>query len=108
MPTRCDFSLCSLHHNITFCRVLLQGADVTLAYGRRYGLVGRNGLGKSTLLRMIAGGQLQIPSHFSILHVEQEVIGDETLALDSVLQCDTVREDLLKKEKELSAIINSG
>ncbi|KAK9873180.1 hypothetical protein WA026_021413 [Henosepilachna vigintioctopunctata] len=89
-------------------KVLLQGADIVLAYGRRYGLVGRNGLGKSTLLRMIAGGQLQIPSHFSILHVEQEVIGDETLALDSVLQCDTVREGLLKREREISAIINSG
>ncbi|XP_044755621.1 uncharacterized protein LOC123314401 isoform X3 [Coccinella septempunctata] len=89
-------------------KVLLQGADITLAYGRRYGLVGRNGLGKSTLLRMIAGGQLQIPSHFSILHVEQEVIGDETLALDSVLQCDTIRENLLKREKEMSFLVNSG
>ena len=35
-------------------RVLLQGADLTLAYGRRYGLIGRNGLGKTTLLRMIS------------------------------------------------------
>ncbi|CAG9821893.1 unnamed protein product [Phaedon cochleariae] len=89
-------------------RVLLQGADMTLACGRRYGLVGRNGLGKSTMLRMISGGQLRIPSHISILHVEQEVVGDETLALDSVLECDTVREELLKKEKEISASINAG
>lgn len=35
-------------------RVLLQGADLTLAFGRRYGFVGRNGLGKTTLLRMIS------------------------------------------------------
>lgn len=35
-------------------RVLLQGADLTLAFGRRYGLIGRNGLGKTTLLRMIS------------------------------------------------------
>ena len=35
-------------------RVLLTAADVTLVYGRRYGLVGRNGLGKTTLLRMIS------------------------------------------------------
>lgn len=53
--------------------MLLQGADITLAFGRRYGLVGRNGLGKTTLLRMISSGQLRIPSHISILHVEQEV-----------------------------------
>ncbi|XP_044259705.1 ATP-binding cassette sub-family F member 3 [Tribolium madens] len=89
-------------------RVLLQGADLILAFGRRYGLVGRNGLGKSTLLRMISNGQLRIPSHISILHVEQEVIGDDTLAIQSVLECDTVREDLLKREKEISAMVNSG
>ncbi|KAG8223715.1 hypothetical protein J437_LFUL004080 [Ladona fulva] len=89
-------------------RVLLQGADLVLAYGRRYGLVGRNGLGKTTLLRMISNGQLRIPSHISILHVEQEVIGDDTPALESVLQCDSIRENLLAKEKDVSAKINSG
>ncbi|XP_015679117.1 ATP-binding cassette sub-family F member 3 [Protobothrops mucrosquamatus] len=89
-------------------RVLLTGADLNLAYGRRYGLVGRNGLGKTTLLKMIASRNLRIPSHISILHVEQEVAGDETLALQSVLECDTVREGLLKEEKELTARVNSG
>ena len=38
-----------------------------------------------------------------MLHVEQEVTGDETLALDSVLQCDTEREQLLSRERELLA-----
>lgn len=89
-------------------RVLLQGADLVLAFGRRYGLVGRNGLGKSTLLHMIATAQLRIPSHISILHVEQEVTGDDTLAIESVLECDTVRNQLLEKEKEISTAINSG
>ncbi|KAL7991054.1 hypothetical protein Chor_014484 [Crotalus horridus] len=89
-------------------RVLLTGADLNLAYGRRYGLVGRNGLGKTTLLKMIASRNLRIPSHISILHVEQEVAGDETPALQSVLECDTVREGLLKEEKELTARVNSG
>ncbi|GBP14120.1 ATP-binding cassette sub-family F member 3 [Eumeta japonica] len=89
-------------------RVLLQGADLVLAFGRRYGLVGRNGLGKTTLLRMISSKQLKIPSHISILHVEQEVVGDNTLALQSVLECDTIRENLLKREKEITVAINSG
>ncbi|XP_053625958.1 ATP-binding cassette sub-family F member 3 [Plodia interpunctella] len=89
-------------------RVLLQGADLVLAFGRRYGLVGRNGLGKTTLLRMIAGNQLKIPSHISILHVEQEVIGDDTVALQSVLECDMIRENLLKREKEITTAINNG
>jgi ATP-binding cassette subfamily F protein 3 len=47
------FRLFSLD-NIFCFRVLLTAADITLAYGRRYGLVGRNGLGKTTLLRMIS------------------------------------------------------
>lgn len=56
-----------------FCfSVLLQGADIVLAFGRRYGFVGRNGLGKTTVLRMISSRQLHIPAHISILHVEQE------------------------------------
>uniref|UniRef100_A0ABD2W3U2 ABC transporter domain-containing protein n=1 Tax=Trichogramma kaykai TaxID=54128 RepID=A0ABD2W3U2_9HYME len=86
-------------------RVLLQGADLVLAFGRRYGFVGRNGLGKTTLLRMISGKQLQIPSHIRVLHVEQEVEGDDTSALDSVLQSDVERCALLKQEAELQAAI---
>ncbi|XP_074860370.1 ATP-binding cassette sub-family F member 3 isoform X2 [Carettochelys insculpta] len=89
-------------------RVLLTGADLNLAFGRRYGLVGRNGLGKTTLLKMIASRSLRIPSHISILHVEQEVAGDETPALQSVLECDTTRESLLQEERELTARINTG
>ncbi|GLH04213.1 ATP-binding cassette sub-family F member 3 [Gryllus bimaculatus] len=89
-------------------RVLLTAADLTLAFGRRYGLVGRNGLGKTTLLRMISSAQLRIPSHISVLHVEQEVVGDDTPALQSVLQCDTVRENLLQRERHLQSQINSG
>ncbi|KAG8037531.1 hypothetical protein G9C98_005741 [Cotesia typhae] len=86
-------------------RVLLQGADLTLAYGRRYGLIGRNGLGKTTLLRMISSKQLRIPAHVRVLHVEQEVAGNETSALNSVLECDIERSNLLSREAELQALI---
>ena len=89
-------------------KVLIQGATVSMAYGRRYGLVGRNGLGKSTLLKMISSRQLIIPAHLSILHVEQEVIGDDTLALQSVLEALVLRESLLKEEKEISNRMNLG
>lgn len=52
---------------------ILSDTNLTLAYGRRYGLVGQNGIGKSTLLRALARRELAIPTHISILHVEQEV-----------------------------------
>lgn len=88
-------------------KTLLQGADLTLVYGRRYGMVGRNGIGKSTLLKMISSGQLKIPSHISVLHVEQEVVGDDTIALDSVLECDIKRQSLLDAERKLVAETNA-
>ncbi|XP_069328947.1 ATP-binding cassette sub-family F member 3 isoform X3 [Eulemur rufifrons] len=89
-------------------RVLLAGADVNLAWGRRYGLVGRNGLGKTTLLKMLATRSLRVPAHISLLHVEQEVAGDDTPALQSVLESDGVRENLLRQERELSAQVAAG
>lgn len=52
---------------------ILTDTTLGLAYGRRYGLVGQNGIGKSTLLRALSRRELAVPTHISILHVEQEV-----------------------------------
>lgn len=52
---------------------ILTDASLSLAYARRYGLVGQNGIGKSTLLRALSRREVAIPTHISILHVEQEV-----------------------------------
>ncbi|XP_051983852.1 ATP-binding cassette sub-family F member 3 [Xyrauchen texanus] len=89
-------------------RCLLQGTELCLSSGRRYGLIGRNGLGKTTLLKMLASRSLHVPSHITILHVEQEVAGDDTMALQSVLESDSVREGLLKEEHLLNAHIANG
>ncbi|ORX56721.1 P-loop containing nucleoside triphosphate hydrolase protein [Hesseltinella vesiculosa] len=85
---------------------ILTDASLTLAFGRRYGLVGKNGIGKSTLLRAIARREISVPSHISVLYVEQEVHGDETRAIDMVLRADVWREHLLAKEREHVATIN--
>ncbi len=47
-------------------------------------------------------GELKIPTHIRILHVEQEVNGDDTLAIESVLECDVRRQTLLQQEKDIS------
>ena len=89
-------------------KVLLRGANLTLTYGRRYGLVGRNGIGKSTLLKLIASRSLFIPKHITILHVEQEVVGNDTTALNAVLECDEVRSRLIAEEKRLASAEEAG
>lgn len=77
-------------------------ASFTLAYGHRYGFVGRNGLGKSSLLQKIADRDgIKIASHLRVLYVEQEVPGDDTTPIDYVLKADVEREWLLKEEKAL-------
>lgn len=81
---------------------ILSEASLTLAYGRRYGLVGQNGIGKSTLLRALSRRELDIPKHITILHVEQEIRGDDTSALNSVLDADVWRKSLLNEESKIS------
>ncbi|OGM42038.1 translation initiation regulator (Gcn20) [Aspergillus bombycis] len=87
---------------------ILTDASLTLAYGRRYGLVGQNGIGKSTLLRALSRREVAIPSHISILHVEQEIMGDDTPALQAVLDADVWRKRLLADQdritKQLTAL----
>lgn len=67
-----DVKLDSIDVSIGGNRILTD-TNLTLAYGHRYGLVGNNGVGKSTLLRALSKREVAIPTHISILHVEQEV-----------------------------------
>ncbi|KIM84750.1 hypothetical protein PILCRDRAFT_818360 [Piloderma croceum F 1598] len=97
-----DIHLPSIDVNFGSNRIL-SGATLTLAHGRRYGLIGRNGVGKSTLLRHIALREVPIPAHITILFVEQEIVGDDTRAIDSVLTADVWRDHLLKEEASLNA-----
>ena len=55
---------------------VLSGLDLTVAPGRRTGVVGENGVGKSTLLRLLAGleepdaGRITRPDDLGFLHQE--------------------------------------
>lgn len=84
---------------------LFFNSELTIAHGRRYGLVGPNGAGKSTLLKMIASGELKVPPRVDYLYVEQEVLADETPAVDAVLKADKVRWELVLEEKALLAAL---
>ncbi|XVF51265.1 hypothetical protein PTKIN_Ptkin04bG0171100 [Pterospermum kingtungense] len=85
-------------------RDLIVDGSITLSFGRHYGLVGRNGTGKTTFLRHMALHAIDgIPSNCQILHVEQEVVGDDTTALQCVLNTDIERTQLLQEEAQLLA-----
>jgi ATP-binding cassette, subfamily F, member 3 len=80
---------------------ILSDANLTFAFGRRYGLVGQNGIGKSTLLRSLSRREVAIPTHISILHVEQEIAGDDTPAIQAVLDADVWRKHLLGEQEKI-------
>ncbi len=82
-------------------RVLIDGATVGLPTGHKVGLVGRNGVGKTTLLKIISGdlapdaGSITVPRSARIGHVAQEAPGGEDSLIDWVLAADTERAQLL-------------
>lgn len=80
---------------------LLCNTTVKLVYGVNYGLIGRNGVGKSTLLRNLANKSIAIPEFVFVMHVEQEIVGDETTVLNAVLKSDLEREYLLSVEARI-------
>merc|ERR1719315_694833 len=80
---------------------LFTNASLLIAQGRKYGLVGPNGHGKTTLLRHIGNRALQIPPNIDVLYCGQEVGADERSALTTVLEADVKRTELLEEVKEL-------
>ncbi|XP_059558166.1 ATP-binding cassette sub-family F member 1 isoform X5 [Myotis daubentonii] len=87
---------------------LFVNADLYIVAGRRYGLVGPNGKGKTTLLKHIANRALSIPPNIDVLLCEQEVVADETPAVQAVLRADTKRLKLLEEERQLQAQLEQG
>lgn len=59
------------------------------------------------MLTLNFSGQLIIPSNIRMLSVEQEVEGDDTPVIESVLSSDEKRSALLAEEKSLKERIDS-
>ena len=89
--------------NITYRigpRVLFDGASASVPAGHRVGLVGRNGTGKTTLLKLIMreleadGGSISVPPRWRIGVTRQEAPEGAGSLVDAVLAADTELQDL--------------
>ncbi len=92
--------------NITYrigARVLLDSTGVAINAGHRVGLVGRNGTGKTTLLKLITGelspaeGTIDIPRRWRVGITSQEAPHGPKSLIDTVLAADTELVSLLSE-----------
>mmetsp|Transcript_10832 Transcript_10832/g.17510 ORF Transcript_10832/g.17510 Transcript_10832/m.17510 type:complete len:785 (+) Transcript_10832:103-2457(+) len=83
-------------------KLLLAKTRLKLSRGRRYGLCGKNGIGKTTLLKLVASGNLkEFPSHLKVLHVRQEVPCDDRKVVQFVSECDEEFKFLQEEEERM-------
>jgi ATP-binding cassette, subfamily F, member 3 len=86
-------------------RPLFDKATAGIQQGYKVGLVGRNGTGKSTLLRLIAGeiapddGSISYPKNARVGYLTQEAPGGPESLLETVLAADTERAALLAESE---------
>jgi len=79
-------------------RPLVQETDLELNYGRRYGLLGSNGSGKSTILAAIADREIPIPDFIDIAMLREEAEAGDRTALQAVI--DSSMEEIKRLEIE--------
>uniref|UniRef100_A0A3B3B738 ATP-binding cassette, sub-family F (GCN20), member 2b n=1 Tax=Oryzias melastigma TaxID=30732 RepID=A0A3B3B738_ORYME len=97
-PNSTDVHISSL--SLTFHgQELLSDTSLELNSGRRYGLIGLNGTGKSMLLSAIGNREVPIPEHIDIYHLTREMAPSDKTALQCVMEVDEQR-IMLEKEAE--------
>ncbi|KQN25240.1 glycosyl transferase family 1 [Sphingomonas sp. Leaf33] len=83
-------------------RTILDRASAALPPGSRVGLIGRNGAGKSTMVRVIAGmlepdeGSADMPRGAKIGYIAQEAPSGEKTPFETVLEADVERAKLME------------
>lgn len=89
---------------------ILTNVSFTIHKGDKIGLVGRNGHGKTTLFRMLAGlestdtGVIQFPKDYKIAYLKQEMNFKHQTVLEEVLSA--ISDDEIKEEWKAEKILS--
>uniref|UniRef100_A0A6C0LUM0 ABC transporter domain-containing protein n=1 Tax=viral metagenome TaxID=1070528 RepID=A0A6C0LUM0_9ZZZZ len=106
----CDYKNFTIENiTIEFGKLkILDDTTLIIQYGEHYGLVGKNGIGKTSLLNAIYNRQINIPEKTDMIYVKQEEPESELSVIDIILSSN---EELHKKKRrldELQYIIDNG
>ncbi|KAJ1539985.1 hypothetical protein HK405_012185, partial [Cladochytrium tenue] len=69
-----------------YSQILITETTLEFNFGRRYGLIGPNGCGKSTFLKALASREIPIPEHIDIYLLNEEFPPTEMTALKAVIE----------------------
>ncbi|KAF9570432.1 ABC transporter ATP-binding protein arb1 [Mortierella alpina] len=84
-------------------RELISNTDIDLNFGRRYGLIGANGSGKSTFLECLAAREVPIPEHIDIYLLQEEAAPSDLNAIESVVA--EAQHEVERLEKQVEDIL---
>ncbi|GFH24820.1 ATP-binding cassette, sub-family F, member 2, partial [Haematococcus lacustris] len=76
---------------------LISDCSIELTIGRRYGLIGQNGCGKTNFLQCLANREVPIPDHMDLYHLRTEAEPSDRTALEAVI--DHVRQEMERLQK---------
>ncbi|CAP38022.2 Protein CBR-ABCF-2 [Caenorhabditis briggsae] len=97
-----------LDHRVESLTITFHGREIVvdtkleLNRGRRYGLIGLNGSGKSTVLQAIYNKEMPIPESVDMYLVSREMPASEMTALQAVVDVDSVRKELEHLAEQLA------
>mmetsp|Transcript_21072 Transcript_21072/g.54770 ORF Transcript_21072/g.54770 Transcript_21072/m.54770 type:complete len:534 (-) Transcript_21072:662-2263(-) len=87
---------------------MIVDTNLELNYGRRYGLLGPNGSGKTMLLSSLGKREAPLPDHIDCHQLTAEVAPSDDTALDVVMEHVEVERARLEKEAEALLEIPDG
>ena len=87
-------------------KTLIENSNLNILYGQKYGLVGNNGIGKTTLLKQMSDGTLPIEKHIDMFYVSQELEFDPDKTIyQIVLDANRKRMKLTRRLEEIHRLL---
>uniref|UniRef100_A0A915ECZ5 ABC transporter domain-containing protein n=1 Tax=Ditylenchus dipsaci TaxID=166011 RepID=A0A915ECZ5_9BILA len=84
-------------------REIVTDTTLEINMGRRYGLIGLNGTGKSSLMQALYYREMPVPDHIDMFLVSREMAASEVAALKAVIDVDKERIMLEKQAEDLAS-----
>jgi len=84
-------------------RQLVEDTTIELNWGQRYGLIGRNGCGKTNFLQCLANREVPIPEHIDAYLLSEEAQPSELSALEYVI--DSAKKEIARIDALIEQIL---